>query len=142
MKNLYKISIHFVTLLMVLSGCELSVETFEIYDERNQFIGSFEVEEYSEESSATFFYDISIWKSRYQDRVIWISNIYDADIKVSAEVNGNRFYIPLQRVGDMEIEGRGSLLGSEELSITYTIREFRPGPDYIDFLNCVAWRYY
>ena len=140
MKKLHKISTASLILLIVFSGCELSIETVEVYDERNPFIGSYEVEEYSEGSSASFLYEINIWKSRYQDGVIWIGNIYDADIKVFAEVNADRFYIPQQRVGDLEIEGRGSFIGPDELSITYTVREFRPGPDYIDFLNCLAWK--
>jgi hypothetical protein len=100
------------------------------------------VEEYSESSTSTFVYNITIRKSRYSDGVIWIDNFYDANMRVFANVNGSRFHIPLQRIGNREIEGRGSLFGEDELSMTYTVREILPGPDYVDFLNSLAWKYY
>ena len=140
MKNVYKIALVVIALLSVIPGCELNIETFEVYDDRNQFIGSYEIEEYSEGSSATFYYDIHISKSRNQNGVIWIGNFYDADISVFGEVDFDRFYIPVQRIGNLEFEGRGTIFAGEELSISYTVREIRPGPDYVDFMNCVGWK--
>ena len=142
MKNLYKIFVSYSLLLIALSGCELSFETVEIYDERDRFTGYYEVEEYSEGSSATFYYNLNIWKSSRRDGIIWIGNFYDCDITVFAEVGADRFYIPVQRTGNLEIEGRGTLYAGDELSISYSVREIQPGPDYVDFLNCRAWKHY
>jgi hypothetical protein len=142
MKKTYRSFLLFGLIPIILSSCELSFETVVVYDDRNDFIGSYEVEEYSESMTSTFIYDITIRKSRYSDGVIWINNFYDANIQVFAEVKGNKFYIPLQRIGNWEIEGRGSLFGGDELSMTYTVREIMPGPDYVDFLNSIAWKFY
>jgi len=142
MKNAYKSHLFFGLIILIFSSCELSFETVVIYDERDEFIGTYEVEEYSESTTSTFVYNITIRKSRHSDGVIWIDNFYDANMRVFAEVHGNRIHIPIQRIGNREIEGRGSLFGGDELSMTYTVRELLPGPDYVDFLNSLAWKYY
>lgn len=142
MKNTNKSHLLFGLIVLIFSSCELSFETVVVYDERDEFIGTYEVEEYSEGTTSTFVYNITIRKSRYSDGVIWIDNFYDANMRVFAEVNGNRMHIPIQRIGNREIEGRGSLFDGDELSMTYTVRELLPGPDYVDFLNSLAWKYY
>jgi hypothetical protein len=128
-------------MLLLFTGCIVDLEFGDLYDERNVYLGWYEVEEYSEASSTTFLYDITITKSRYDDNVVWIDNFYDANIRVFAEVNGYSLYIPAQRVDYFEIEGRGTMYGGDELSITYTVRENVIGPDYVDFLSSVAWKY-
>ena len=142
MKVTCKSFLFFGLFILIFSGCELSFESIVVFDDRNDFVGRYEVEEYSESTSTTFIYDIIIRKSVYSDGVVWISNFYDANIRIFAEVNGNRLYIPLQRIGNREIEGRGTLYGGDELSMTYTVREIMPGPDYVDFLSSVAWKHY
>ena len=142
MKNIYNFSIYLVLGILFLSGCELNIESPFIFDERNKFVGKYEVEEYSENTSLTLIYDIRIQKSRYPDNIILISNFYDADIEVIGEVNEDRFSIPPQRVGFREIEGRGTWFGGGEISMIFTVREIEIGPDFVDFLSCSTWQYY
>ena len=120
MKNIYYLSIYFILGILVLSSCEIDIETSFVHDERNKFTGKYEIEEYSENTSSTLFYDIRIKKSRYPDNIILISNFYDSDIEVFAEVNGDRIFIPPQVVGFREIEGRGTWFGGGEMSLTFT----------------------
>lgn len=133
----------FLAFSIILGGCDIIIEDLFLIDERDLLVGNYEVEEYSETDGATFIYDLSIYKTRHHDNIIIIYNLYDSDLEIIAEVYeyGKKIRIPLQRIGDLEFEGAGTLYNDEELSITYTVRNIHNNPLFADFLSAVAWKY-
>ena len=107
------------------------------YDDRNKFVGYYDVEEYSETYNDVTRYEISISKSRY-DREIYIDNFYAADIRVYATVSFDDIRIPFQVVEGYEIEGTGTFYRGE-LTLNYRVLDLydNSGADYCE---TVAWR--
>jgi hypothetical protein len=121
---------------LMLTSCfyEESVNTS--YDYRDNVVGYYEVEEYSQTFNDKTYYDIDITRSGYGDEV-WIDNFYAADISVKAIVNYERIRIPLQIVDGYEIEGSGIVRGSR-IDFTYSVRD-RYNHSATDFCETTAW---
>jgi hypothetical protein len=121
---------------LMLTSCfyEESVNTS--YDYRDNVVGYYEVEEYSQTFNDKTYYDIDISRSGYSDEV-WIDNFYAADISIKAIINYDRIRIPFQTVDGYEIEGSGIVRGNR-IDFTYSVRD-KYSHSATDFCETTAW---
>ena len=127
--------------LIFLASCEIYLlENPNAWDDRDQFVGSYNVEEYSQTTDHFYNYSITIYKSCCVKDEIRITNFYGADIKVTGMVFNNRITIPLQQVGGYEIEGTGKLVQGK-LVMTFFARALYSYPAMTDFVEIEAWPY-
>lgn len=131
----------YLTLLFVfaLGGCQIILydDDTRYWDDRDDFVGYYEVEEYSETTDLYFNYEIDIVKSCCNSNEVFIRNFYDVDLEVRARVNGYRLTIPRQYIGNYEIEGTGRV-DNFRLSLSYVVRNPHQYPS-TDFLSATAW---
>lgn len=106
------------------------------YDYRDDVVGYYEVEEYSQTFNDMTYYDIDIVRSSHRDE-IWIENFYAADISVYAIVTYDRIRIPFQTVDGYEVEGSGIVKGNR-IDFTYSVRD-RYSRTATDFCETTAW---
>jgi hypothetical protein len=107
-------------ILFVISCCLVSCEQDDA-DVRNNFLGQFEVLEYSiTRSTDNPTYEVNIRKSRDEVSQIIIFNFYNMSIDVFAEVDGNNINIPFQKNNVFEITGSGRMHGSL-ITLEYTV---------------------
>lgn len=126
--------------LVFISSCEVLIVEEYPYDVRDNFIGRFEAEEYSETFDQFTFYDVRILRdSDRNSPVIYLRNFYGLDIEVFAEVYGDKLTIPTQRIDDFIIQGTGRL-DYEDIVLTYSVESTRPGNRYVEFCNTVYIR--
>ena len=107
------------------------------YDVRDKFLGSYDVEEYSETFEDYTYYEMQISKSRY-DNEVYLDNFYAADISVYANISFEDIRIPNQVVDGYEIEGTGSLY-EDELHLSYRVKDLY-NHTVADYCETVAWR--
>ncbi|GIL24561.1 MAG: hypothetical protein BroJett042_30740 [Bacteroidota bacterium] len=128
----------FVVLALIISACEITVVEPR-YDDRDQVVGSYRLEEYSQSWRVYSNFTINIRKvgTGYGSDEIRIENFYNAGITVMARVYGNSITIPLQYVNGYEVEGSASVY-LNEISFTYRVRDTytRSSPDYC---QATAW---
>ena len=133
MRHLYLLS------FLVLGSCQIIVyEEPTYYDDRDNVVGYYEVDEYSETTEQYFNYGIDVVKSCCNDNEIIIYNFYDVDLDVVASINGSRIKIPLQHIGDYEIEGTGRI-ENNSFTFTYVVHNRYQYPR-TDFVSATAWR--
>lgn len=133
MKNLYFL------LFIALGSCQIILyEEPSYYDSRDDLVGRYEIEEYSETTERYYSYNIEILKSCCDSDKVYIRNFYDVGIEVVAEFDGYKLIIPRQYIDDYEIEGTGRLNGSE-VTLSYIVRNRFQHPS-TDFLDFTAWR--
>ena len=123
-------------LFFISSSCDIIIIEPQ-YDERELFVGRYDIEEYSATYDYSTVYPISISKSSHHYDEVLISNFYDVNITVYAWVDGNKLSIPLQEVNLYEIEGTGTLRNNE-IHFQYTVRDLYSG-GITDFCQAVAW---
>lgn len=121
---------------MMLTSCFVDESIEPRYDYRDNVVGYYEVEEYSQTYDDMTYYDINISRSSHRDEV-WIDNFYAADISVYAIVSYDRIRIPFQTVDGYEIEGSGSVRGSR-IDFTYSVKD-RYSHKATDFCETTAW---
>jgi hypothetical protein len=124
-------------ILISLSACDVYI-TEPRYDQRERFVGYYDVEEYSNTYHEYTYYSIHIYKSNYSDTKIYLDNFYGAEISVVAYVSGSKITIPEQVVDGYEIEGTGWLSGND-LDLTYSVEDHYDH-SYTDFCDTHAWR--
>lgn len=107
------------------------------YDERDKFVGYYDVEEYSETYGEYTFYEMRISRARF-DREIYLNNFYAADLRVYATVNFDNIRIPLQVVDGYEIQGSGTLF-RDELRMSYRVKDLYDN-SVSDYCETLAWR--
>ncbi len=82
-------------------------------DERNKFLGRYEVQE---QSLVTYTqrddYEVRIRKDMASDDVVIITNFYNLDIDVRAQIAGNTVNVMRQTHNLFDFEGSGILSGS------------------------------
>jgi hypothetical protein len=123
--------------LVLVSSCDLLIVEEFPYDGRNNFIGRFEAEEYSETFDGFTFYDVRIVRdSDFNSPVIYLRNFYGLDFEVYAEVFGDKLTIPTQRIDGFVIQGTGRL-DYEDIVLTYSVEGTERGNRYIEFCNTV-----
>ena len=135
MKNLYFL------LFITLGSCQIIVyDELDYRDGRDNLVGQYELDEYSETTEYYYTYTIEIVKSCCDINEVYIRNFYDVGIEVIAQFDGHRLIIPRQYIDDYEIEGTGKLNGSE-ITLSYIVRNRYQRPS-TDFLSFTAWRVY
>ena len=129
----------FLLFAFALGSCQIILYDDDVryWDDRDDFVGYYEVEEYSETTNEYFHYEIDIVKSCCTDNEVLIRNFYDVGLEVRARVNGYRLTIPRQYIGNYEIEGTGRIENSR-LSLSYVVRNPYQFPS-TDFLSATAW---
>ena len=131
----------FILAMLVMVSCDVyyvEPTPVVVYDARDQFIGDYDINEYSSTYDEYWEYGVTIDKSNRSDIVI--DNFYNSGLKVYATVNGNNLYIPWQTVNGYEISGDGYVEGSK-LVINYKVRDtFTTGAPW-DFCNATGWLY-
>ena len=119
--------------ILFLGGCEVYFIE-DPYDERNLFVGTYHVDEFSQVTEQHYTYNMTIQKSCCNSREIKIKNFYGVGISVLAVVHDNRITIPLQRVNGYEIDGTGKMT-HDKLNLTYVVRDLTSGPVFTDFID-------
>ena len=103
-------------------------------NDRDQFLGRYEVEEYSHRSLGhREDYEVRIDRDPQRENQVIIYNFYNLGLEVSAEVEGRTLVVPVQVHNFFEVEGEGSLSGSE-ITLHYTIRSVLESSDFCDDL--------
>lgn len=128
-----------LSVLALLSSCDITY--IEVpFDARENYLGRFEVEEFSETYDQLTYYDMRIVRdSDRLSNVIYIRNFYAANIEVFAEVRGDRVTIPRQIVGGFLIEGTGRN-DFGDLYLTYSVVDTFSPNQLTDFCNAVLIR--
>ena len=132
MKKLYFYSL----LIFFFASCEVIIIE-PAYDLRDDVVGSWEVEEYSETYNITTRYYINISKSVSEYDAVRIHNFYDVNVSVKAYVEGNKIYIPLQVKNGYEIEGVGTLHFGE-ITFNFSVYDLING-GITDYCDAIAW---
>jgi hypothetical protein len=110
-----------VSLIAVMASCDIMVVEPR-YDYRDQMVGYYDMEEYSETYNDYTYYSVRISKDTYSRRTIYLNNFYGANVQVYAYVDYSKITIPYQVVNGYEIEGVGTLQGSD-LSLNYRVKD-------------------
>lgn len=112
-------------LLMIVAATFTACDVYvvePVYDPRDQVVGTYDVNEYSETYQDNLRYTITIRRSSaYQDEVV-IDNFYAADIAIRAIVDFDRISIPHQIVNGYEVQGAGTVNG-DRISLTYSVTD-------------------
>lgn len=128
-------------LFIVLGSCQIILyEEPSYYDKRDEIVGSYEIDEYSETTEYYYSYTIEVIKTCCDEDEVIIRNFYDVGLEVVARFDGYKLTIPRQYIGDYEVEGTGKLDGSE-FSLSYIVRNRYQHPS-TDFLYFTGWRVY
>lgn len=106
-------------------------------DGREQFLGDYNVEEYSTTFRAWTNYPIHITRSASYDE-IYLNNFYDADLCIYARIHGDQITIPFQVVNGYEVEGSGYLTG-RRLEMTYRVLDRYQYRAISDFCETTAY---
>ena len=128
-------------LVALLASCEIYLfEDPNGWDDRDLFVGSYRVEEYSQTTDNIYSYNITIQKSCCRSDEVRISNFYGSDLRVYGYVRDNRLTIPLQKEDGYEVEGTGRISGGR-LEITFIARDLLSHPTFTDFVDMEGWPY-
>ncbi|MDR4988158.1 MAG: hypothetical protein RG741_04880 [Bacteroidales bacterium] len=104
-------------------------------DGRSRFIGRYEVTEYSLETfSPRDDYEVRIRKDIATEDYVVISNFYNLNIDVLAQVDGNDLLVAEQTHGLLVFEGSGRLSGNI-IVMDYTVTSSQEGSEYFDRLR-------
>ncbi len=128
-----------ISVLAILSSCDVTyVEA--PFDPRDNFLGRFEAEEYSETFDQLSYYNLRIVKdSDAYSNSIYIRNFYAVDIEIFGEVVGNRITIPRQIIGGYIVEGTGRRENGD-IYLTYSVEDTFSRGNITDFCNTVLYR--
>ncbi len=128
--------------LLLLAGCDIYIyqDPYVVYDDRDMFVGRYQVEEYSQTTGQFYNYRFDISKSYSDQATVIITNFYGAGLEVYATVYDSKITIPWQVVAGYEIEGTGRLV-TDRLVFTYVVRDVYVRPAFTDFVDAEAWLY-
>ncbi len=103
-------------------------------DDRNKFIGRYEVTEYSLETfTQRDEYEVRIRKDTGTEDMVIISNFYNLDVDAAATIDGVTITVIKQEHSIFEFEGHGRLEGSK-IILDYTVTSIEGG-EYFDRLR-------
>ena len=111
-----------LSVLVIIAGLFFTAcETTE-FDSRNNFRGTWDVEEYSYRLPMPSYYQSRITLDEFNEENIFIDNFYDAGLEISAMVVGSKVFIPYQQIGMFEIlDGYGGY-SENMISMSYVVR--------------------
>ncbi len=113
----------------------LNVSCDDETDDRNKFIGRYEVTEFSLETfTQRDDYEVRIRKDAGTEDMVIISNFYNLDIDATAMIQGNNITVNKQEHSIFEFEGTGSLQGSI-ITLNYTVSSTLDGAEFYDRLR-------
>ena len=117
-----------------MGSCQIIVE--EPYYHKN-LDGNYQVEEYSEQEAAVFYYRVHIRRSSFTRNKILISNLYETNLIIKAELYSNeeKIRIPYQVIDGYAFEGVGNIYGEAEITLSYSVRDLQSLYYYIDYLQ-------
>lgn len=126
--------------MLVLVSCDVYyVEpVVPVYDDRDQFVGTYDVSEYSATYDEHWEYGVSIYKRSGE---IVIDNFYNSGLRVYGNVNGNTVRIPWQNVDGYEIQGDGYITDGSKLVLSYKVRDTYTQGSAWDFCDATGWKY-
>jgi len=106
-------------------------------DHRNEFLGTYTVEEFSVTRGRTAVFQSRIIIDRQNLDQIIIENFYGVGIDVTAVVMGSKIFIPDQEIGFFEIrEGQGSRNIDKAILLDYYVTTRLPNSEPVtDFLE-------
>ena len=110
-----------LSLIAVMASCDITIIEPR-YDYRDQMVGYYDLEEYSETFNDYTYYSVRISKDGNSGRRVYFDNFYGANIRVYANVDYTKITIPYQVVNGYEIEGVGNLQGNH-VSLTYRVKD-------------------
>jgi hypothetical protein len=125
--------------LIAFTGCDVYLVEPRI-DIRDQVIGYYEMEEYSQTYNEYTFYGLNITKGGYNSNTIYLNNFYGANISVVAHLSYDRITIPNQYVNGYDIEGVGTVYANR-ISFSYSVKD-RYHSKYTDFCETDAYYEY
>jgi hypothetical protein len=126
-----------IAVSLLATSCDVYyVDPVPVYDARDQFVGNYDINEYSSTYDEYWEYGMSIYKSSGE---IVIDNFYNSGLRVYANVNGDRLYIPWQVVEGYELQGDGYVEGLK-IVINYKVRDTYTQGSPWDFCNATGWR--
>jgi hypothetical protein len=129
----------FLVLAVTLTSCfSYEEEIRPRYDDRDQFTGYFEVEEYSKTYGEYVYYNIHISKGGYDGNEVFLRDFYAEHTDFIAYVNGDRIDIPSQVSNGYEVEGSG-YIHAGELYLDYRVYDVYNG-SFVDYCEAVAFR--
>jgi hypothetical protein len=132
-------TLFFLSAVLLLASCDVYyVEPIPVYDPRDQFVGGYDVSEYSSTYDEYWEYGVSVYKSG--GTKVMIDNFYNSNLRVYGNVDGTRIYIPWQNVDGYEIQGDGYIAGTK-LVISYKVRDTYSDSGAWDFCQATGWRY-
>ena len=129
-----------LALLLSMSACQLIVIEEEVFDQRDAFIGRYEVDEFSSTLGISTLFTMDVYKDSFEPNLVVFENFYGAGLEVFGEVSGRKVRIPLQQVGFYEVEGIGTING-RELTLSYTVTDVDGNSIFVDDLHAIAWRF-
>jgi hypothetical protein len=126
-------------MLVTLSSCYLDAfeEQTHSYNYRNEIVGRYDIDEYSDTYHEYTYYSVSISEG-YGRREIYINNFYGQGLGVVAYVDGSQIEIPFQVVDGFEIEGIG-LYRHNKIEFHYSVSD-RYNHGYTDYCDTEAFR--
>jgi hypothetical protein len=129
-------SLNLVCFAVIFSLLFTSCEKVE-YDHRHQFVGNYDVEEYSYRGNKVSVFQSRISLIADSDEDILISNFFGSGRDVIAVVMGSKFFIPDQTLRYSEVKsGQGSIGAGNVLYLDYTVDvSFPNSATYTDFLE-------
>lgn len=125
--------------LVAFSSCDVWVIEAP-FDPRDNFVGRYNVEEYSETYDVLTQYRVRILKDADPySSIIYLRNFYAVEIEVFAEVIGDRLNIPRQEVDGYVIQGTGRLEFGD-LTLSYSVEDRLDNSRLVDFCNTLYYR--
>lgn len=104
-------------------------------EDRNKFIGRYEVVEYSIITySPRDEYEVRIRKDVGTENLVLINNFYNYDIEIYAEIDGNDIIVMPQTHNVFAFEGSGKLVGTV-ITMNYTVQSVHEDSDFFDQLR-------
>ena len=130
MKTTHTLYLLAIVAALLIAGCESDDG-----DERNKFLGRYEVEEQSLETySPRDEYEVRIRREPGTDNMVIICNFYNYDVEVLATIDGNDIHVFPQVHNVFEFEGSGTL-GGQIIVMTYTVTGVGGEGGYFDRLR-------
>lgn len=129
----------FLIVAVTLSSCmSYEEEIRPRYDNRDRFVGHFEVEEYSKTYREYVYYNIYISKNGYGGDEVLLRDFYAERTDFAGYVNGDRIDIPLQVSNGYELQGSG-YIHAGQLYLDYRVYDVY-GDSYVDYCEAIAFR--